>query len=212
MALNLDYLKNCFKLFFLDEKSFDFINDKITWQRAFSILLLIDILFFIFFGGISLYNLTISKTNLLFIMFISLLLYLIIFFSSIFLVYSLHFILLKIVGGKGSFFETLKFSFSISIVLSFLSCFIYFLPYLNTNNILLTIIFLILNIIVSLWTLLVYLKVYSKIHKISKFKVFLAIFLIPLFIIIVFIIVFIIISFLLFYFYFDSYIHTLSNP
>ena len=175
----IDFVKNSFKSFFFKEDAMDNIDDNISLKAAFfstwlfhtlvQILIIISgykVFMTSFMAGI-----TYSLSSILGIIFYPLI---------VFLSCGVIYVLLYLVGARGSFKTTLKFFLVISLVPTLVSSFlmigINLLPSLAQQ---IFIGYSLVGIILMIWILILSLKVYSAIHEISKLRVFFALFVIP---------------------------------
>ena len=190
----IDFVKNSFKSFFFNEDAMDYIDENISLKAAFFsswlFITLVQIIIILsgykFFMTSFMTGITYSLSNILGIIFYPL---------TIFLSSGIIYVLLYIVGARGSFKTTLKFFLVISLVPALISSFI--MIGINLFPSLAQQIYLgysLFSIILMIWILILSIKVYSAIHEISKVKVFVALFVIP---IIIYIIIFVL-SFLFF--------------
>jgi len=168
-----NYIKNSFKLYFSNLESYEFIDKKITWQKAF--------LYTIFFSFISSLISIIIKSffefnSKIFVkLFISILLESVI-YLPIFLIifFGFYHFLFKLFDGKADFYQTLKFGLSASIFSTFILVLIYIIPLeLLSKRVIsiLEIIITILGLVFLIWMYVILIRFYSKIHMLSNFKV-----------------------------------------
>lgn len=196
----IEYLKNSFKLYFLDDKALEEISS--NTNLTFGILGFLFINFisslFIFLVNQS-FNLGLNLEEFLFFLLGMLILLPFILGLLIFFAFLFH-LILKLLKGKASFRQTLNMYFSLTflpLILMFIynlvAEFLFFLDVGEDNVYFLS--FLILLIIGYIsWSVVVICKSLAFIHKISMLKVLLAYFLFFLLLVLIFLIISILFS------------------
>jgi hypothetical protein len=173
------YFKKSINLFFLKEKSYEEIDE---YNVGTSILLYMIITFLgpLIYHIIDCYN-TDSMKSKTFLIFTNTFGFVLFSFISIFISYGLFHLVFKLLKGKGSFEDTLKFGVTIGIfplfifqILNIIYGFIYRETLelsFNTFDIIAVSIYGILVLILLIWSLVVTIKTYSKVHDMSYKRV-----------------------------------------
>jgi len=176
--LYVEYVKNCFKTFFLNNESVDYINEKIDWKMAFGVVwgLYSFILFIgeLFIEGISGYSIMVTFGKILFLIPLGL-----------FFVFGLVYLFLRLFGGESDFFETFKFGISVILFPVIIIYFFEVIRMVFNLNVFFNILFYIFEGGLFVWSLRILVNIYSVIHSISKLRVFLAVFLCPFLVVLV---------------------------
>lgn len=160
-------LSHIMNLFFLNNESIDYLKNEVSWQKILGIFSLVQgIIFFIsliiaFFLG-SIFA-DIGSASLIIIGIIGFYLALIV--LHLIKACIVH-VFLKLVGAKKSISETIKFNLAIITGMSIVGIAVSFISLLPIIGILISIVFLFYTFYVSLY-------VYSRVHDISKLRVFL---------------------------------------
>lgn len=175
----LKYLKSALSLYFKNNDGYNYIKDKINLQEAlitvFSISLLSSVIGLLINPS--------STTNLkpyhIFII-ISGNIFGILIYS--FLLFGIFHLILKALGGKNKFSQTIKFALSTYVLSSLIFLFFNFFPGVYTNkifingwinttyNAIIGILFLTSTITLFIWWLSVNIKIFSKLHNLTKTK------------------------------------------
>lgn len=183
--MTLSFLLNAAKLFLLDKQAFKHIHKKIFWY--------VPVIFTWIIASISttlritadIVSITSSNAETM--------MYLAIFFISFIVFYpiailisaGIAFGLLKIVGGKSDFIETLKFSTSISSITSLVSL-IVVIPLtiisLTKQSLIEPMGYIILpvNVVILVWALVTSIVTFSRLHKITYLRTVVALVVIPI--------------------------------
>jgi hypothetical protein len=174
----VNFYKNSFKAYFLNEKAIDELDDNYSWSTA----LVAGIILSFIFNTINLFLsfIDIDFFSLIPLIISSILLYPLCIFVGVLIIW----ILLKIFGGKAKYGDLLKFLISMSIIPTII---ITVLLFFKTNflfSISFYIIFMIFISIIVLWSFYLSIIIYSLLSQISKLRTFFALSIIPLFIII----------------------------
>ena len=177
----LETIKNSFLLYVNCDKAYKSI-EKINWVLPFWILIGINLLgsviaffsnlFFGFNGG--------EAITYLFIF-----LGILIFFPILyFIAYGIYYTVLKLIGGKGNFLDTVKFGASLGIPPTLVGIFFNFISEksfeggdFSTLQILVLVLVTILSLalfILIIWSIIISILVYAKLHKISTLRSFFA--------------------------------------
>jgi len=175
-------IKNSVAPYFGEEKkSFEYIKKKVKWSEMFLFVVILSVLSYF------LENLVNSEEKILIPNYM---LYIGVFVGTpmlLFLGYGLNHLFLKLFGGKAIFEDTLKFGNSVSIFPLFITTLLGLIPLslIDTNTTFgnafeILVYFMIIG--VGIWSIVVTIRMYSKLHKISMFRVFMAMIL-PMFII-----------------------------
>lgn len=176
------YLKCVFLVYFSNfDESFDYIKDKVKLSQAFLMscvfLVLYNVVYILInFMYTSTYLSLVSITLL-----ISILVSIIVIPIGLFLSSGYLHLFLKLFGAKGKFLDgTLKYVSNISIPQTIFSLivimpFVYLLNFMYEFELVLTIILLCISLAFGIWNIFIYIKGFSKIHQISKTRVFLSI-------------------------------------
>ena len=167
-------LSHIINLFFLNDNSIDYLKNEVSWQKILGIFSLVQGIFFFisliiaFFLG-SIFG-DFESTLLIMIAIIGF--YLTLIFLHLLKACIVH-VFLKLVGAKKDINETVKFNLAIITGMSIVGIPVLFISLLPIIGILINIAFIFYIFYVSLY-------VYSRVHDISKLRVFLAYLLISL--------------------------------
>jgi len=180
------YITSTIKAWFYDTEALDYIDENVKWYHAFGFIYFLNVVFLVLNYVLNLQKDTIG---LFFNPGISLIVSLIFFPIFLFIGLGILHGFFKLFGAKGSFLEgTVKYALSLSILPTFIFSIIEIIlqSFLQENSILIGIFIIIIYICFFIWSLSIYLKVYSIVHDISQWRVFFAMFMIPLILIIIF--------------------------
>ena len=195
----VEFFKNAAKLYIADNNAFNHIKKKVSWYVPFLILwVLTAITQGLSFGAQSLDS-TIPKADLM--LSLGIIIGTIILYPVLIGITSgIVFLLLKLVGGKAEFIETLKFYTSIGCVSSLLMVIIY-IPLIllqvginGIGNVIITLLTALISTVIGIWALITYIITLAKVHKISYLRAVLALIVIPLAILLVLIILIVIVA------------------
>lgn len=197
----IEYIKNSVNLFVYNEdNAYNNIIEKTTYKEPFIFLLLISILGSILTYSIN-YNLIVvpllnNPITLIFAI-IGLLFAIPLGFGLYMLFGLITHGLLKLFGGQAEANQTIKLYLSTFVLIFIFDLLSSLIPLSIMSNELYNLIYIgilsIFGLIFLIWTFIVYLRVFSKLHNISKFKVFLA-FIIPMLVIFLILIILLIIA------------------
>lgn len=183
----INYIKNAASIYWGKKEGYSYIEKKVGIWEAFLTVYLITIIGSIIGMAVN------SLLNLIDII-------LLIFGSALgiiigtFIGYGIFYLFLKVFGGKGGYLETIKFGLSISILPSLIMLIFNFFPKFYSNkimeegitassyNLIIGITAAVIGSIMGIWALVVSIRTYSKLHKISYIRTIFAI-LIPIIII-----------------------------
>ena len=90
---------------------------------------------------------------------------------TIFLMYGVIYLILKLFGGKADYFNTVKFGVSVSMFTTLLIGLFNMVPsrFFSTElNYTLDLIYVIIILAMIIWTFVVFVKVYSRLHELSE--------------------------------------------
>jgi hypothetical protein len=162
----MDFILPLLKTYFLDEESIKYVEKKVTWTQSFltgwGLSVIMNLLFGVLLAGLLS---TSGETESLFgaygliaILLGSILVYPI----GIVIFGGIWHLLLKLFGGQGSFEDTIKFMVALSLVPAIVSNTIGLLPVIGA----------IVLFGMFFWSLYVAFAIYSRIHKITQWRVF----------------------------------------
>lgn len=172
----IKYIKNCFGLYFTNKDSYDYIDSKITWQKAF----VYSIIFSFIMSTIMILVESISNTESNFFVknLVGLILTSVLYLPIVMIIIQgVIFFMLKFFNGDADFFDTLKFGLSLLNFLTFvIVIMVLILTKIPQNIFILNLFIYLFLILVPIWGIIVFVKVFSKLHSISKLKTTLALF------------------------------------
>ena len=177
----IEYVNKSFGLYFGDKESYSYIDKNTTWQNAFFVS--VGFSFFVSLIAIFVEYTYTTNPNFLIENFISLLIATAILLPiTIFIMYGLIYFILKLFGGKADYFNTLRFGVSISMFTTLLIGLFNMIPsrFFSTElNYTLDLIYVVIILAMVIWTYVVFVKVYSRLHELSEGRTAVAL-LIPL--------------------------------
>lgn len=169
---SINFVKKSLELYFNDDESYDFIEKRISWQRAFLTTIFFSLIISIL--AVSLEYIYEDNFNAFIQNLISILLESVIYLPLIILVtFGIIHFCLKLLGGKEDFYDTLKFGLAISLFSTLIIAIFMSIPTKLISEKLIyifNIIFIILFLLIFIWTLFVSVKIYSRLHLLSKIK------------------------------------------
>lgn len=184
----INYIKSSLRLYF-DKKvdSYKYIDKKVSWVEGFFTFLVLSLISYLssyLVENLYGFNQFVLGNYLTYIVFFAFMIFLpILILVSYFI---LH-LIFRMFGGQADFKDTLKFGVSTNIFPSLVFMFLGIVPaflFEGFMNVVFVGLFLLISLLLMVWSLLVTARVYSKVHKISFAKSIIAL-LIPLIAVIV---------------------------
>ena len=166
----IEYVNKSFGLYFGDKESYSYIDKNTTWQNAFFVS--VGFSFLVSLIAIFIEYTYTTNPNFLIENFISLIIATFILLPvTIFLMYGVIYLILKLFGGKADYFNTVKFGVSVSMFTTLLIGLFNMVPsrFFSTElNYTLDLIYVIIILAMIIWTFVVFVKVYSRLHELSE--------------------------------------------
>lgn len=197
----IDYVKSCYGLYFNDERSYDEILDRFSFLYVFLVYFIFNFINFFILGLIDFWE-TSSEKSQIYLIFTYIINSLFSSFLGLLIFFFLFYFIVSIFNGYSNFKNTLKFGLSIT----FFSGLFMFIPtvlltfiyrnvpietfFLSSVNIVVLSIYLLLTLVVLIWSFVCLVNNMSRLHKISKSKVFVSL-VIPIILMILLFILFI---------------------
>lgn len=179
----INYIKSCYGLYFNDEKSYDEILDRFSFLYVFLVYFIFNLINFFILGLIDFWE-TSSEKSQVYLIFTYIINNLFSSFFGLLIFFFLFYFVVSIFNGYSNFKNTLKFGLSIT----FFSGFFMFIPtvlidffyrdvpietfFLSSVNIVVLGFYLILMLVVLIWSFVCLINNMSRLHRISKSKIF----------------------------------------
>ncbi len=195
----IEFMENASKLFLFDKKALKNIEKNVSWKTAyFSLLIISSISFMISFSMSLLQEGVITSFSTIFI-FLGALFSIVFSAVSIFISSGLVHLLLKIVGGKAKYLDTLKIYASVATISSALSLIVVLLSFgiPSSETLMVAIVSFIIAMIstsIALWALIASIISLARLHNIPYIKSIIALIVIPLLFIIIIVILIVLIA------------------
>lgn len=173
----INYVKSSITMFLGEEDGYDYIDKKVDWKQAFVVFLIVSFVSS-FITSIIDFTKTESIRPVWQLVSSQVLVSLVGGTIGVFLMYWLLQTFLSILGARGEFYDTMKFGLSISflpsvlgLVFSIVGLIFYNDVSISDMNIYSLILLVILLLGLTIWTLSVIMRVFSKKHQVSQLRV-----------------------------------------